>query len=134
MCGWRDGCVTTVNCDDVLRGICCGPTGLVLFSSVPDLERFLRSSALQLPSFIIIAADCCIVLVLHLVLASGNFCEDVDQAGFAQLMFNNREYFETSMWQVESSSNYTNTSGANGGGGAGVNSTGEGANATANSG
>ena len=68
--------------------------------------------------------------------ATGNFCEDVDQEAFKQLMFNNREFFDTSMWQVESmrqvESNYTNTSA--GGGGAGGNSTGAGANATANSG
>lgn len=55
--------------------------------------------------------------------ATGAFCEEVDQAGFAQLMFNNREFFDTSMWQVDEA-NYTNTSAA-----AGLNTTA--ANATA---
>jgi Leucine-rich repeat (LRR) protein len=40
--------------------------------------------------------------------ATGVFCEEIDQDGFAQLMFNNRVFFDTTMWQVNDT--ITNTS------------------------
>jgi hypothetical protein len=58
--------------------------------------------------------------------ATGSFCENIDQEAFAQLMFNNRKFFDTTMWAVNS----TDSTGGSGSGTASTSATGTGSNST----